>query len=468
MPTIAFVPNDPSAGFAPRPTVAAANRPAGRPQIRVQNPGAGASAADQALYWQCRETALGSLAFWESCRGQSVPDWENGSRLDVDPFDHGTSEPDAFFDGTRLVFSNQGGTQPGMSVDVVTHELGHAILNAVVPDLRHSSHLEHAAFHEAFADTLALLVALDDPDVAAQVVAAGLGQPNAAERLLESMATALAQRRGLGAGALQRRALNQRQWSVTGPFGSAMEPEYELSEAFTGSVYDSVGALFAARGGTNAADLAAAARTIGRLLASAIDTAPIDLGLFHSMGNTMLAATANADERQALEQGFARHGLEITSAALTQPEEAFVGPRSGTLHAVGRALSRRIARRYGFNGRAPRAAHGRMRVGGRVVHWVGHTHDVDLRPVHAALHAVRAAVYQETWLAREAEGWAIVQRPRDTRALEDAALLYAEHLYKRGRIRDRAPRRVPGASPVTHAVRRGKRSARLVRLRFGC
>lgn len=471
MPKIDFIPNDPAAGFAPRRIDSSPERGAGRAQIRVRQPGATSPASDQDLFWQCRETALASLAFWETCWGTPLDAWARPGALELAPFESadGSGEPDAFFDGRRIVFRNSAAVRPALSVDVVTHELGHAILNAWNPALRNSSSLEHVAFHEAFGDALALLVALSDGDVATQVLQSGLAQPNAAETLLESLATAIAQGRGLPSQSLTRHARNTRRWSANFAFTTRLTPEYELSLVFTGAVYDSIVALFGLRGPASPAGLSAAALTMGQLLARAVRDAAYDHSLFASMGNSMLAASGNDDEHEALKQGFAAHGLEITATAIAQPEESFPAPAStGLLHGVGRSLPRLVAHRFGLTPR--RSSHGRMRIGARDVFWVGHEHEVDLRPVHASLKSVRTYVYQETWLTRERHGWAVVQRPRAAPTLEDAALTYVEHLYKQGRIANRLPRRRRAPGRPTHAVVRGKnrKGARLERLRFAC
>src|SRR3954471_14302620 len=55
--------------------------------------------------------------------------------------------------GTRTFFS-------GESPDVVCHEMGHAILDALRPELFDAQTIEAAAFHESFGDMSAILTAL--------------------------------------------------------------------------------------------------------------------------------------------------------------------------------------------------------------------------------------------------------------------------------------------------------------------
>ena len=74
----------------------------------------------------------------------------------------------AFYDrGTRSLqffsFPDEEGHRvyTGLSRDVVSHECGHALLDAVVPSLYNSSTPQSLAIHEAVADLIALIMALD-------------------------------------------------------------------------------------------------------------------------------------------------------------------------------------------------------------------------------------------------------------------------------------------------------------------
>ena len=58
----------------------------------------------------------------------------------------------------RTVFS-------GESPDVVCHELGHAILDSLKPQLFDAASMEVAAFHESFGDMSASLSALQLPSL---------------------------------------------------------------------------------------------------------------------------------------------------------------------------------------------------------------------------------------------------------------------------------------------------------------
>ena len=71
----------------------------------------------------------------------------------------------------------------GESPDVLCHELGHALLDAVRPQLWNAASIEVAALHEAFGDISAMLSALDLPSVREDVLAGTGGRLSRASRV---------------------------------------------------------------------------------------------------------------------------------------------------------------------------------------------------------------------------------------------------------------------------------------------
>ena len=59
----------------------------------------------------------------------------------------------------------------GASTDVVAHEIGHGLLDAIRPDLWDAAFLEAGAFHEAFGDCIAILTALHDRETRVKLLA---------------------------------------------------------------------------------------------------------------------------------------------------------------------------------------------------------------------------------------------------------------------------------------------------------
>jgi hypothetical protein len=74
------------------------------------------------------------------------------------------------------------------SHDIVAHELGHALLDSIRPDLWNTASVEVAAYHEAFADIIALISLLFDDDVVRYVLnetGGDLHMDNVASRIAE-------------------------------------------------------------------------------------------------------------------------------------------------------------------------------------------------------------------------------------------------------------------------------------------
>jgi len=71
------------------------------------------------------------------------------------------------------------------SRDIVSHEAGHAVLDALKPGMKHGMGI---AYHEGFADMINFLSALEDPDVIARVLTetnGDLSKPHEASRMAE-------------------------------------------------------------------------------------------------------------------------------------------------------------------------------------------------------------------------------------------------------------------------------------------
>ena len=81
--------------------------------------------------------------------------------------------------GSLQFFSFPSGTttvHTALSRDIVAHECGHALLDAVVPSLLDAVTPQSQAIHEAVADLVALLMALDSPGIREQEIAEAGGE----------------------------------------------------------------------------------------------------------------------------------------------------------------------------------------------------------------------------------------------------------------------------------------------------
>jgi hypothetical protein len=137
-------------------------------------------------YWANAEALSRAAQFW----GATLPSgtkWyrSNGARLPV----HLDEDVDlnAFYDRHGLHFFH--GTANGTTVysaespDVACHELGHAVLDALKPQLWDAMSVEVAAFHESFGDMSAMLAALQLKSVREEVLAETAGKLDRSSRL---------------------------------------------------------------------------------------------------------------------------------------------------------------------------------------------------------------------------------------------------------------------------------------------
>jgi hypothetical protein len=104
-------------------------------------------------YWSAAEAAARGAAFWRDLMPAGVT-WQPGEPLNL-LLDEG-EDLNAYYDRQALKFFHgwAGGrtVYSGESPDVICHEQGHAILDALRPELFNAGTIEAAAFHESFGD----------------------------------------------------------------------------------------------------------------------------------------------------------------------------------------------------------------------------------------------------------------------------------------------------------------------------
>ncbi len=198
--------------------------------------------------------------------------------------------------------------QSGDSPDIVTHEQGHAILDAIRPDLWDAPHFEVAAFHEAFGDLAAIFVALAEPELADRALAETKGNPgrsNLVSRLAEELGAAVRTRWGPDAapsGAL-RDAVND--FAYTDPKGLPDEaPAQSLSaephsfcRVMTGACWDVLVTIFRATPGPDRSlALESACERLADISVAAAQTAPTGADFFGRFARRIVReARAHAD-----------------------------------------------------------------------------------------------------------------------------------------------------------------------------
>ena len=169
---------------------------------KAPKPGTYAEDTPEFLYWQLSSALERGKRLWSE-RAPGEGQWIPGPVLPAQP--SAGTDLNAYYDRKALRFFRDVDAktgeivQSGDSADIVTHEQGHAILDALRPDLWDAPHFEVAAFHEAFGDLAAIVVALATPRLADAVDRETRGDPgrsNLVSRLAEELGGAIRDRYG--------------------------------------------------------------------------------------------------------------------------------------------------------------------------------------------------------------------------------------------------------------------------------
>jgi len=147
----------------------------------------------------------------------------------------------------------------GASADIVAHEVGHALLDAIRPEYMNSWGPEPAAFHESFGDMMSIHMALRNPRVVQQAIqetGGDLSKPNLVAHLAEELGTAINNQAGKNAtgGNYLRDANNTFKYldpsKLPTEKGSPSElgwGKHSLSRVWTGAHFDLLKAMVSER-----------------------------------------------------------------------------------------------------------------------------------------------------------------------------------------------------------------------------
>jgi len=332
---INFIPNDPAvvSKLPLRALLPAPQRRSGRADFELAPPAPAdryAPATDEFLFWQCREAALRAVATFERLDGP-VRKWAPRARRRLRLIPSAGTDLNAYYDRQSCSFftyqTNGRTTRTGASTDVVAHEVGHALLDAIRPDLWDIALPEHGAFHESFGDCIAIVTALGDAETRRALLRAtrDLSRANFVEAMMEDLAAGV--RRAFGPGepsSRPRRALNRFRWQAPSLLPTSGGPSvltgevHSFSQVFTACFYDVIRRIFRASPRRDEAALAATADTAGRILIQGTRTAVEQLRFFRAVGEAMLQvdAASNGGANQAAIMGaFEDHGIPLASPA---------------------------------------------------------------------------------------------------------------------------------------------------------
>lgn len=293
---------------------------------------------------QCYEAALRTIEVWELV-SSPFRHWHNQQRI-IQLKPRRETGFGASYERTSIGFDFHPVNNPkffvGASTDAVSHEIGHAILDAIRPELWDSFFAEVAAFHEGFSDCISLLVALTDDTILSALFASSpqpaevLTMSNTTSQVAESVAKYYKSIYGpQNAASLPRRLRNNFQWAIPSilpanptPNNLSREP-HSFGQVFSGCFYDCINNIYQNNSIYSEQGLRTAAITAGQVLASAIASAPEEVRFFRSVGKTMIHADNainGGTNHTQISNAFNSHSVQLGSSALLAPSASLSGP----------------------------------------------------------------------------------------------------------------------------------------------
>lgn len=217
------------------------------------------------------------------------------------------------------------------SAAIVAHELGHAILDAIRPDLWNTAVMECASFHEAFGDIIAILVILQHEPVIKQLLIEtsssqipNLWQSNFVSELAEQLGHAVHHSSNMKTASAKYLRNIYNDFKYTDPSSlptdntdkTLSQEPHNFSRVFSGAWYECFCELFAYYA-KNKIDLFEAVKQARDAMAKALfDTllvVPSQLHFFQAVSTTMLDVLKKQQKLEVLEivtKVFKRRGLD--------------------------------------------------------------------------------------------------------------------------------------------------------------
>jgi len=284
-------------------------------------------------YWTAAEALRRGADFW----APRLPsgNWEVGARLPV-LLDEGV-DLNAYYDRRALNFFHgpapAGTVFSGESPDIVCHEMGHAILDAIKPQLWGAASHEAAAFHESFGDMSAILSALQLQSLRSAILrdtGGHLYQSSRLSRLAEQLGTAIrAQHPDAVNPDCLRNAVNSFTYQdpinlpQMAPAAQLSSEPHSFSRVFTGAFFEALAGMLAAKAANSASpteqELLAVSQEMGDILVAGARQAPVVSNFYAQVAAAMVQASAskNPGYPPVLKGVFVRRSILSLQAATT-------------------------------------------------------------------------------------------------------------------------------------------------------
>jgi hypothetical protein len=276
-------------------------------------------------YWTAAEALRRGADFWAPLMPKAQ--WQ-GDRDTLKVILDASEDLNAYYDRDALNFFHGAGATgtvySGESPDIVCHEMGHAILDSIKPQLWDATSNEVAAFHESFADISAILSALQLPSLRSAILtdtAGSLYRSSRLSRLAEQLGSAI---RLIQSDAVEpdclRNAVNS--WTYQdpnalpqgGPSTQLTSEAHNFSRVFTSAAFEILAGVLSLKAGSNPpkeADLQAASVDFARILIEGVVQAPVAPNWYAQVAAAMVNASAahNASYPAVLNSAFVRRSI---------------------------------------------------------------------------------------------------------------------------------------------------------------
>ena len=284
-------------------------------------------------YWTAAEALRRGADFWAPLLPSG--NWEVGARLPV-LLDEGV-DLNAYYDRRALNFFHgpapAGTVFSGESPDIVCHEMGHAILDAIKPQLWGAASHEAAAFHVSFGDISAILSALQLQSLRSAILrdtGGHLYQSSRLSRLAEQLGTAIrAQHPDAVNPDCLRNAVNSFTYQdpinlpQMAPAAQLSSEPHSFSRVFTGAFFEALAGMLAAKADNSASpteqELLAVSQEMGDILVAGARQAPVVSNFYAQVAAAMVQASAskNPGYPPVLKGVFVRRSILSLQAATT-------------------------------------------------------------------------------------------------------------------------------------------------------
>jgi len=260
-----------------------------------------------------------TLTMYQRARAGAVLPWQWNTGGNTDPlhvFPHAGVTMNAFYSrnekALKFFFFTTSAPPPShtvftcRSLDIVSHETGHAVLDALQPGwLNFNNPPQTGGLHESFGDLTAIFLALSQHDQVEAVIAqtkANLHDKTFLADLAEEFGLALGRPTGL------RNADNDLKLSEVGT------EVHAISQVFTGAIYDILADIFAFERKTTLRDDATTLYEVGQYMLSlvlrALIAAPATGATFAHVANQMLNIS-NGDGKPVQYRNFIRNRFTV-------------------------------------------------------------------------------------------------------------------------------------------------------------